>query len=88
LTNPWQIPSKEIPSKGEKKKQRKRSQLWAKKAKPKVGRSLRHKGTNHVSKLSLVPRSISEKKGYKKLEKTKTSEKFSLAPSHLKIKVA
>jgi hypothetical protein len=34
---PWQIPFKETPSKGEKKKQRKRTQVRAKKAKPKVG---------------------------------------------------
>jgi hypothetical protein len=49
-------------------------------------RSLRDKGTNHVPKLSLVPRSISDKKRDKKLGKTRSLEKFSLALSHLKKK--
>ncbi len=34
---PWQIPLKETPSEGERKEQRKRTQVWVKKAKPKVG---------------------------------------------------
>jgi len=75
---PWQTSLNKAPNKGRKEKtKKKRTQVRAKRANPKVG----HYGgtrTNHVPNLPpppapptpLITRSISEKEGDEKLEKT------------------
>jgi hypothetical protein len=86
--NPGKFPERKHPAKQRGKEETKKKDPSLGQKSKTQSKSLRDKGTNHVPKLSLVPRSISEKKRNKKLEKTISLEKFSLAPSHIKIKVA